>query len=43
MFITLDISQQKNDDYENINGLNPLYLMIHRVIGHLKKTMIANT
>ena len=30
------------DDYENINSVNPLYLMIGEVIGQSKKKMEVN-
>ena len=31
------ITIKKVDDYENINSVNPLYLMIGKVIGHIKE------
>ena len=31
------IKIKKFDDYESIHGVNPLYLIIHSAIGHLKK------
>ena len=31
------ITLKKIDDYENINGINALYLMIGKVIGHIKE------
>ena len=31
------ITIKKIDDYENINGINALYLMIGKVIGHIKE------
>ena len=31
------IAIKKVDDYENINSVNPLYLMIGKVIGHIKE------
>ena len=34
---------KKCDDYENIHGVNPLYLIIHSAIGHLKKKTVKNT
>ena len=30
------------DDYENIYSVNPLYLMIHIVIGHIEEKMEVN-
>ena len=30
------ITIKKTDDYENIQSVNPLYLMIHKVIGHIE-------
>ena len=32
-----DITVKKIDDYENIYSVNPLYLMIGDVIGHIKE------
>ena len=38
VFTTLDtLKLKKNDDFENIYTLNPLYLMIGEVIGHIEK------
>ena len=31
------IAIKKNDDYENIHSVNPLYLMISEVIGHIEQ------
>ena len=31
------ITIKKIDDYENIHGVNPLYLIICKVIGHIKE------
>ena len=31
------ITIKKIDDYENIHSVNPLYLMIGKVIGHIEK------
>ena len=31
------ITIKKIDDYEDINSVNPLYLMIGKVIGHIEK------
>ena len=33
---------KKIDHYENIYSLNPLYLIIDEIIGHIKKTMEIN-
>ena len=30
------ITNKKIDDYKNIHSVNPLYLMIDKVIGHIK-------
>ena len=30
------ITIKRTDDYENIHSVNPLYLMIHKVIGHIE-------
>ena len=30
------ITITKNDDHKNIHSVNPLYLMIHEVIGHIE-------
>ena len=36
VFTTLDTLQLKKvNDYENIHSVNPLYLMIGKVIGHI--------
>ena len=37
VFTTLDILKKlkKINDYENIHSVNPLYLMIGKVIGHI--------
>ena len=37
------IAIKKIDNYENINSVNPLYLMIHGVIGHIERKMRVNT
>ena len=38
MFTTLDTSQlTKINDYENIQSVNPLYLMIDKLIGHIQE------
>ena len=38
VFTTLDILRLKSiNDYESINSVNPLYLMIGEVIGHIKE------
>ena len=38
VFTTLDTSQlKKNDDYENIRSVNPLYLLVDKVIGHIEE------
>ena len=37
------VTIKKNDDYENINSVNMLYLMIHRVIGDIEEKMEVNT
>ena len=38
IFITLDTSQLKKiDDYENIYSINPLYLIIGEVDGHVEE------
>ena len=38
IFITLDTSQLKKiDDYENIYSINPLYLIIGEVDGHIEE------
>ena len=37
VFIILDTSHKKNNDYENINSVNPLYLIIGEVDGYIKK------
>ena len=38
VFTTLDTLQLKKiDDYENIHSVNPLYLMIGKVIGHIEE------
>ena len=31
------ITINKNDDYENIHSVNPLYLIIHSAAGHFKE------
>ena len=31
------ITIKRTDDYENIDSVNPLYLMIGKVIGHIEK------
>ena len=31
------ITIKRTDDYENIHSVNPLYLMIGKVIGHIEK------
>ena len=31
------ISQQKIDDYENINSVNPLYLIIDKADGYIEE------
>ena len=31
------ITIKRTDDYENIHNVNPLYLMIGKVIGHIEK------
>ena len=38
MFTTLDTSQlTKINDYENIQSVNPSYLMIDKLIGHIQE------
>ena len=38
VFTTLDTLQLKKvNDYENIHSVNPLYLMIGKVIGHIEE------
>ena len=39
VFTTLDILKKlkKINDYENIHSVNPLYLMIGKVIGHIEE------
>ena len=37
------IAIKKIDNYENINSVNPLYLMIRGVIGHIERKMRVNT
>ena len=31
------VTIKKNDDYDNINSVNPLYLMINEMIGHFEE------
>ena len=39
VFTTLDTLQLKKvNDYENIHSVNPLYLMIGKVIGHVEES-----
>ena len=33
------IAIKKIDDYENIHSVNPLYLMVGKVIGHIEEKM----
>ena len=33
----------KDSDYVKINSVNPLYLIIHKVDGHIEKKMELNT
>ena len=39
VFTTLDTYNKKNDDYENINNVNPLYLIVGKADGYIEKTM----
>ena len=37
VFTTLDTYNKKNDDYENINNMNPLYLIVGKADGYIEK------
>ena len=37
VFTTLDTYNKKNDDYENINNVNPLYLIVGKADGYIEK------
>ena len=36
--VILVTSQQKNDDYESINSVNPLYLIIGKANGYIEES-----
>ena len=36
------VTIKKIDDYENIYSVNPLYLMIGKVIGHIEEKLETN-
>ena len=38
VFITLNTSQQENDDYENIYGVNLSYLIINKTDGYIEES-----